>query len=251
MGRYYRVGEFANLMQVSVRTLHHYDQVGLLQPSDFSEGGHRLYTEKDTLRLQQILTLRYLGFPLKQIAELLDRPDFDLLASMQIQRTVVRDRISELEQIESALGELVKQRTRTGTWPWDMVVKASTAVRSGRQREDMQMDKYYTPEQMKQFEELGQKIDAETIRSIEERWTKLIPEVQANVDLDPASPEARSLADRWNALTEETMSHYRDYPELTEAIGENYRKGSFEGMPGAPGSAEFAFIQRVNEARER
>ena len=85
MGRYYRVGEVATLTRVSVRTLHHYDRIGLLRPATHSAGGYRLYGEPDLLRLQQILTLRYLGFPLKRIGELLDRPDFDLLASLRVE----------------------------------------------------------------------------------------------------------------------------------------------------------------------
>src|SRR5688572_24144022 len=107
MERLYRVGEFAALTGVSIRTLHHYDQIDLVHPSGYSEGGHRLYSENDLLRLQQVLTLRYLGFSLKQTGELLDRPDFDLVASMRIQSCALRDRISELERIEAALGELV------------------------------------------------------------------------------------------------------------------------------------------------
>src|SRR5918992_700675 len=123
MGRLYRVGELAEVTGVSIRTLHHYDQIGLLRPSDHSEGGYRLYSEEDLLRLQQVLTLRYLGFSLKQIRELLDRPDFDLVASMRIQSGALRDRISELERIEAALGELVDRRLATGHWAWDLVAK--------------------------------------------------------------------------------------------------------------------------------
>jgi MerR family transcriptional regulator, thiopeptide resistance regulator len=77
--RRYRVGELASLTGVSVRTLHHYDQIGLLKPSAHSEGGYRLYSENELLRLQQILMLRYLGFGLVSIGTLLDRPDFEIL----------------------------------------------------------------------------------------------------------------------------------------------------------------------------
>src|SRR4026208_2411927 len=95
MGRnhYYRVGEVATLTRVSVRTLHHYDRIGLWRPAARSGGGYRLYGEDDLLRLQQILTLRYLGFPLKRIGELLDRPDFDLVASLRVQQQALRERI--------------------------------------------------------------------------------------------------------------------------------------------------------------
>src|SRR5688572_25629548 len=100
MRRSYRVGEFAALTGVSIRTLHHYDEIGLLPPTGHSEGGHRLYAEDDLLRLQQVLTLRYLGFSLKQIGGLLDRPDFDLVASLQVQRLALRDRISNWNRLK-------------------------------------------------------------------------------------------------------------------------------------------------------
>src|SRR4051794_34061760 len=95
MERLYRVGEVATLTRVSVRTLHHYDQIGLLRPSGYSEGGHRLYSQHDLLCLQQILTLRYLGFSLRQIKDVLEQPDFDLAASILVQRGVLRERIAE------------------------------------------------------------------------------------------------------------------------------------------------------------
>ncbi|CAN5564653.1 MerR family transcriptional regulator [soil metagenome] len=251
MRRIYRVGEFAELTMVSVRTLHHYDQIGLLQPAAHSEGGHRLYSEEDLLRLQQILTLRFLGFALKEIGELLDRPDFDLVASMQIQRRVLRDRISELEQAESALGRLVDRRQETGQWDWDLVVKASSTVQGRREEKGKSMEKYFTPAQMRQFDELGKQVGSDVIQSIEQRWTELMAEVQANQNLDPATSEARELADRWNALTEETMAHYDDsHPELKQAISENYEQNRFAGLEGAPDPDMFAFIQKVNEARE-
>src|SRR5579885_3086153 len=107
MGCVYKVGEFAGLTGVSIRTLHHYDRLGLLRPSSRSEAGYRLYTARDLLRLQQIVTLRYLGFSLAAIGEILDRPDFDLEASLRIQGDVIRDRISALERVGQALRELL------------------------------------------------------------------------------------------------------------------------------------------------
>src|SRR3712207_5681576 len=131
MGRLYRVGEVASLTGVSIRTLHHYDRIGLLRPTAHSEAGYRLYAEGDLLRLQQVLTLRYLGLPLKRIGELLGRPDFDLVASLRIQRGALRDRIAELERIDAALGALVERRIETGRWAWEVVIEASATVQHG------------------------------------------------------------------------------------------------------------------------
>ncbi|HKO00391.1 MAG TPA: MerR family transcriptional regulator, partial [Thermoanaerobaculia bacterium] len=69
----FKVGELAKRTGMSVRTLHHYDAIGLLQPSRRSESGHRLYDRDDVARLQQIKSLRQLGFALDEIRELLDR----------------------------------------------------------------------------------------------------------------------------------------------------------------------------------
>ena len=114
MGKGYQVGEVAGLTGVSVRTLHHYDRIGLLRPQQRTAAGYRLYGEQELLRLQQILTLRYLGFPLKRIGELLDRPDFDLAASLRVQERVLRARMAELAHIAGVLGELVTAYRRDG-----------------------------------------------------------------------------------------------------------------------------------------
>jgi MerR family transcriptional regulator, thiopeptide resistance regulator len=250
MERRYRVGEFAALTGVSVRTLHHYDQIGLLRPTERSDSGYRLYSGQDLLGLQQILTLRYLGFPLEQIGKLLRQPEFNLVASMRIQRRALRDRIAELESIEAALGALVERRMATGQWAWELVVQASASVQDGLHQKGEKMESYYTPEQMKQWEQLGREFPADARLRIEEGWTALLADVRANRDLDPASPEARALADRWQALTDELARAYQGYPELWKAIGENYQQGRFVGHERAPQPEDFAFIEKVNAARK-
>ncbi len=193
MGRYYRVGEVAALTHVSVRTLHHYDRIGLLRPALYSAGGYRMYGEAELLRLQQILTLRYLGFPLRRIGELLERADFDLVASLRVQGQALHDRIAELERISAAIGELVDQRLATGEWAWQLIIEASRAVGAGLTRGEDMMDAYYTPEQMTRFEEARQATPAEEIDAVEQGWTTLLAEIRAAraADLDPASAEAR------------------------------------------------------------
>jgi DNA-binding transcriptional MerR regulator len=249
VSRYYRVGEVAALAHVSVRTLHHYDRIGLLRPALHSSGGYRMYGESELLRLQQILTLRYLGFPLKRIGELLDRADFDLVASLRVQRLVLNDRIAELERISAAIGELVDQRLATGAWNWRLVIEASRAVGAGLTRGEDIMDAYYTPEQMTRFEEARHTTPPEEIAAIERGWSTLLAEIRTAraADLDPASTEAASLADRWGELRRRTIQHFPD--DLQDAIKANYERGAFEGDERAPQAADFAFIERIEAAR--
>jgi DNA-binding transcriptional MerR regulator len=83
----YTVSEVAKLSGVSVRTLHHYDDIGLLKPADVGANGYRYYGKDELLRLQQILFHRELGFPLDEIGRVLDAPGFDRVAALKAHRT--------------------------------------------------------------------------------------------------------------------------------------------------------------------
>ena len=93
------VSEVARMAHVTVRTLHHYDELGLLRPRTRSRAGYRLYDRRDLERLQQILLHRELGFSLRAIAGLLDGPTPDLPAALRAQRTEIEKRKSRLERI--------------------------------------------------------------------------------------------------------------------------------------------------------
>lgn len=93
------VGVIARLAGISVRTLHHYDEIGLLSPDERSDAGYRRYSDRDLERLQQILILRELGMGLDEVARVLDDPGYDRLHALQEQRTQLlrsRDRTDRL-----------------------------------------------------------------------------------------------------------------------------------------------------------
>ncbi len=92
-----KVGELAKRTGLTVRTLHHYDEIGLLKPSLKTESGHRLYTARDVARLQQVLSLRQLGFSLEQVRDCLDRPGFSPLEVIGLHVARLREQI-ELQQ---------------------------------------------------------------------------------------------------------------------------------------------------------
>jgi len=245
----YRVGRFAALTGVSIRTLHHYDQIGLLTPSGRSESGYRLYSPDDLLALQQILTLRYLGFGLRQIGGLLRRPDFDLLASVRIQRGVIRDRIAHLERIEASLSSLLDHRLASGRWSWELAHRASSTVQSGLEQKGDRMSAYYTPEEIKQqYAELEAEGHGVELRAAERRWRELLADVHAHRDLPPESPRARELAARWEALHEDVRPFFRGRDKLWDSLGRAHRDGRYDHLKGAGHAEDYAFIRRVQEA---
>jgi DNA-binding transcriptional MerR regulator len=97
------VKDVARLTGVSIRTLHHYDAIGLLVPGARTAGGYRLYTAADLLRLQQILIGRELGLPLEEIRRSLDDPRFDRKAALLDQRQRLRDRARQAEAMIRAI----------------------------------------------------------------------------------------------------------------------------------------------------
>ncbi len=92
----YRVGEVSRLAHLSVRTLHHYDEVGLLRPSGRSVAGYRLYSAQDLVKLQQILLYRECGFGLRAIADIMAGPLFDRREALLAQRGLVAERSRRL-----------------------------------------------------------------------------------------------------------------------------------------------------------
>lgn len=104
---YYSSGQFASMAHVTLRTIRYYDKQGILKPSFVSEAGARFYTDDDFARLQQILLLKYLGFSLEDIKEMIvDTKDFRyMLNSLNIQLNLVRDRIEQMQLVEKAILE--------------------------------------------------------------------------------------------------------------------------------------------------
>lgn len=106
----YSVGELARLAGVTVRTLHHYDAIGLLSPSGRSTAGYRRYSEADLERLHQILTYRELGFPLERIAEILADPGADPMEHLRRQHRLLRERLERLQKMINAIEFLMEAR---------------------------------------------------------------------------------------------------------------------------------------------
>lgn len=99
----YTVKQLARLTGVSVRTLHHYDEIGLFAPTVVGANGYRYYDEPSVLRLQSILFYRELDFPLAAIKALVQRPDFDPLAALQEQRTALEAKRGRLHRLIATL----------------------------------------------------------------------------------------------------------------------------------------------------
>jgi len=192
-----KVGELAKRTGISVRTLHHYDAIGLLAPSQRSEAGYRLYTAADVARLQQVMSLRQLGFSLAQIQDCLGRGDLSPVRVIEMHLVGVRRQIALQHALCDRL-EAVADALRRAEAP--SVAEFLQTI------EVMKMvEQYYTPEQLEWLKERRQTVGDERIREVEAEWPKLIAEVRDVMDAgaDPAEPRVRALAVRWMGLVQE------------------------------------------------
>ena len=103
------VGRVADLVGVSVRTLHHWDAIGLVSPGGRSWSGYRLYDADDVARIHRVLVYRELGLALAQIGEILDDPSVDPREHLQRQRTLLQERIRRLERTARAVDEMIER----------------------------------------------------------------------------------------------------------------------------------------------
>lgn len=192
----FKVGELAARTGVSVRTLHYYDEIGLLRPSGRTLAGHRLYDVSDVARLHQIRSLQQIGLRLEGIADLLAKQSSPLpVIEMHIERLQ-----AELEAKRRLLGKLdaiaLGLRT-TGAVSVDLLLRSIEVIQMTENWEA-----HYTPEQLETLQQRRAVLGDEGMQKAQADWQALIGDVRAALaaETDPASPEGRALAARWDGL---------------------------------------------------
>ncbi len=192
----YKVGELARMAGVSIRTLHHYDQIGLLPPTRRTESGHRLYTRADVERLQQILSLRQVGLPLEDIRTLLERSG-STRRVLEIHLAYLRERVAAERRLCARLEALVEHLDSAGEVSIQELVTTMEAMAV--------VDKYYTPEQMAQLRRRAEEVGEARIREVEREWAELLAAVRAEMakGTDPTGEPVRALARKWSSLIRE------------------------------------------------
>lgn len=198
--RLYRASEFAALTGVTVRALHHYDRAGLLRPVRRTGAGYRLYGAREFARLQQILTLKFVGLPLEEIRRLLEARALGLAETLRLQREALAERRRQLDMALRAVTEAEAVVVRGGEPDWDAFKRIVEVITV--QHDAEWMKKYYTEEQ---WADLARRGTPEVLESGRREWLKLLAEVEAAAaeGVDPASERAQGLAARWEGLVEE------------------------------------------------
>lgn len=213
----YTIGELAKRTGVTVRSLHHYDEFGLLTPSGRTNAGYRIYTDDDVSRLHKVLAYRDIGLPLKEILQLLqdDSPSLQEVLDKQIGN--LQKQLQRQHRLLDRLHFLsARANTEEGVTAEDLIMCMAIMNMS---------DKYLDDREMCNLDQRRAELGMDKLIAIQRQWAVLIPAVQEQMEknADPASPEVQTLAIRWLQLVRQVTG---DQPEMMKKIGNMYQNES-------------------------
>ncbi|MDL2344328.1 MerR family transcriptional regulator [Deinococcus sp. MIMF12] len=206
-----RIGELAARSSVTVRTLRHYDQIGLLCPGERTDGDHRLYSEGEVRTLHQIQSLRTLGLSLEQIRGALQDPAHDPAQVLAAQIRLLKAR---LEREGALLERLKRLDPRGASWAELLEVirmneKVEKMLDTARQVGEQPR---FDDEQLRYLEERREVVGEARLGEVEAEWPRLMAEVVREMEAGtPASdPRVLDLARRWQELVAEFTGGRQD-----------------------------------------
>ena len=191
----YTVNQLSRLAGVSRRTLHYYDEIGLLAPSSVGDNGYRYYGQEALLRLQQILLYRELDIPLEEIRRLLNRPGFDVLLSLERHKAELRLRIRRLERlvvtVEDTINHLNGEKEMS---PKQLFETLSEEQQAAYEQEAMET---YDPETVKASYKKWNSYSTAEKQRIGEEGNAVYQAFLNSMPKGPASPEAQACVEGW------------------------------------------------------
>ncbi len=211
------VNQLSRLAGVSRRTLHYYDEIGLLPPTEQRANGYRYYDDAALLRLQQILFYRELDLPLEQIREILDDPRFDTISALQIHR---REMQAKIERLETLIGTVDRTILHI---IGEVDMKDKKNIFEG-----------FSEEKQKEYEAQAVELWGDTVKESTRLWnsyseaekTAIMEEageiyqaITANMDRGPKSPEIQAQLVRWHA---NLRYFYEPSIEVLGGLGQMY-----------------------------
>jgi DNA-binding transcriptional MerR regulator len=198
LSKFYQVHEFAERAGITVKALHHYDRLGLLKPRR-TPSGYRRYSDEDLVRLEQIVALRFLGFPLKKIRAMLNGSGLELPDALRLQRRALEEKQQLIARAIKAIEEAQAVKPDHPDAP--SILKKIIEV-MGMEESIASMQRYYSAEawlKHRPYYEHWPPAD----------WRNLYQEVEAALGEDPAGEKAQALATRWMQLRDRETGEIR------------------------------------------
>lgn len=244
IAKQYPTSSFAARAGVTVRTLRYYDRMGLLKPSFVTEAGHRRYSDRDLIRLEQILAMKYLGFSLEEIGEMARGGLLQLQDSLSLQRQMMEEKREQVDRVIRAIDGLQVAAAAGWELDWETLTMVIKAMQQMQHDKDWWMQ-HYSEEARRKLEERAKGYSQEQAWADARRWQEVIDGMKAAAARgdDPASPEVQGLVGRWMGLVNEfTMGD----PEIEKGLS----SGWAEAQERPYGPEVEAYVNRALEIYE-
>jgi DNA-binding transcriptional MerR regulator len=191
---HHTVGHLARATGLTVRTLHHWDEIGLLRPAERSGAGHRRYSDADVARLYRIVALRRLGLSLDDVGAALAAEGPDLRDAVAAHLARVEAQLAAQRELRRRLVGILDAFDRLGGPSPDQIIDAIEVM--------TMTERHYTPEQLEQLAERRERLGDARIRDYEQEWAELLAALEREraAGTDPADPGVQALAERWREL---------------------------------------------------
>lgn len=215
----YSIGEFASKARITVRSLHHYEKIGLLLPSATTAGGHRLYSDKDFIRLQQIVMLKSLGFSLQSIRQILNKEN-SWEDSLRTQLKIVKEEQERLKLMESGLKALLFSYEVEGKVKWETLFQLFAYSKTDPLEREKYLSRQLSSEEKEILSKVS-KLDQDDLAL--QKWVSLLREVKEHQHLDPGCDRAQQIAKR---LYRETLAWFDGDAERVGKVPGHIQKSS-------------------------
>jgi DNA-binding transcriptional MerR regulator len=218
----FKIKEVAEMAGVSVRTLHHYHHIGLLQPESVTTAGYRLYTHKNLERLQQILFFREIGFALDDIKSILDRPDFDRQRALRTHKELLMEKKERIEKMILTVENTLQAMEGDERMENEEMFK-------GFNMEDIKkhQEKYAHEAREKYGKELVQQSEKRVAHYNQDDWTgiqskmnELFSFIASRMKFGPSDQDIQTAIGEWRQFI--TDHFYECTPEIFRGLGELY-----------------------------
>lgn len=214
----YTVKVVANLASVSVRTLHHYDEIGLLKPTNTSPSGYRLYSDTDLERLQQILFFKELGFKLQEIKKILDSPEYDRKQALLSHKQLLIQKKKRLEEIIKSVDKTLD--TIKGGITMNKKEMFEGFDESKIEEYKKEVREKYGNDKIDECEQKTANYTKADWKSIQAESDAIYDEIAALMDQGPADPRIQELMGKFYQHINDNF--YTCTPEIFQGLGEMY-----------------------------
>lgn len=211
-----KISEVAKLSGITVRTLHYYDEIGLLKPNKITEAGYRVYSNEDLETLQQILFFRELDFQLNEIKEIMMNPNYDKNKALNKHKELLIEKRERLDGLINLIDKTIKGDNNMSFKEFD---NSKIEENKNKYAEEVK-NRWGNTDAYKEYEKKTKSYDKNAWNTINEDMAKILKEFADNRNEDPNSDIAQELVEKWRMYI--TSNFYNCTKEILSGLGLMY-----------------------------